>query len=478
MDANLQVAGIAARVQEIEAARRVVDAAGAELRDAEWRLAQRTLTAPAGGRIEEIIRYAGETAGPAAPVLTLLPPDNRKLKLFIPQAQLSQVRVGDTLALGCDGCAAGLQARIDFIASAPEFTPPVLGGKPAEARGAGRGRVARRGAPARARADRRYRARWRARSMNVIDVSGLTKRFGDRTVVDNISLRVREREIVGFLGPNGSGKTTIIRMLCGVLVADLRRRVASRLRRGRRRRAFRRHIGYMTQKFTLYEDLTIRENLEFVARMYGLARDGRSGDPNVAWHRPRRPPRPARRYALRRLEAAARARGLRLIHEPQLLLLDEPTAGIDPLARRDLWDSIPSSPSRGVTLFVTTHYMDEAERCTDIGYIMDGEILADGTIAEVARQDAPGCTPSTAQGPAVAATAPAARAPSPACNRSPPFGDDAARDRHRPRGTAGRRIRAAARRPASRTWAEGETSLEDLFIHLAARRRRGGADAR
>ena len=126
MDANLQVAGIAARVQEIEAARRVVDAAGAELRDAEWRLAQRTLIAPSDGRVEEIIRYAGETAGPAAPVLTLLPPDNRKLRLFVPQALLSRVQVGDTLALGCDGCVPGLQARVDFIASAPEFTPPVI----------------------------------------------------------------------------------------------------------------------------------------------------------------------------------------------------------------------------------------------------------------------------------------------------------------------------------------------------------------
>jgi len=126
MDANLRVAGIAARVQEIEAARRVVDAATAELRDAEWRLAQRTLTAPSAGRIEEVIRYAGETAGPAAPVLTLLPPERRKLKLFVPQALVSRVRVGDVLALGCDGCAAGLQARVDFVASSPEFTPPVI----------------------------------------------------------------------------------------------------------------------------------------------------------------------------------------------------------------------------------------------------------------------------------------------------------------------------------------------------------------
>jgi HlyD family secretion protein len=126
MDASLQVAGIAARVKEIEAARRVVDAAAAELRDAEWRLEQRTLKAPSSGRVEEIIRYPGETAGPAAPVLMLLPPDNRKLKLFVPQPMLSRVHVGDTLALGCDGCAPGLQAKVNFIASGPEFTPPVI----------------------------------------------------------------------------------------------------------------------------------------------------------------------------------------------------------------------------------------------------------------------------------------------------------------------------------------------------------------
>lgn len=126
IDANLQVAGIAARVKEIEAARRVVDAAAAEVQDAEWRLAQRTLLAPADGRIEEVIRYAGETAGPAAPVLSLLKPDNRKLKLFVPQALQSRMHVGEGLALRCDGCAEGLQARVSFIASSPEFTPPVI----------------------------------------------------------------------------------------------------------------------------------------------------------------------------------------------------------------------------------------------------------------------------------------------------------------------------------------------------------------
>jgi HlyD family secretion protein len=126
IDANLQVAGIAARVKEIEAARRVVDAAVAEVEDAEWRLAQRTLSAPADGRIEQLIRYAGETAGPGAPVLSLLRPDNRKLKLFVPQALQSSIRVGAPLALACDGCPEGLQARVSFIASSPEFTPPVI----------------------------------------------------------------------------------------------------------------------------------------------------------------------------------------------------------------------------------------------------------------------------------------------------------------------------------------------------------------
>ena len=126
MEANLQVAGIAARVQEIEAARRVVDGAAAAEQEAAWRLAQRTLKAPADGRVEEIIRYAGETAGPAAPVLTLLPPGNRTLRIFVPQALASGVRIGQMLPLQCDGCASGLEARVSFIASGPEFTPPVI----------------------------------------------------------------------------------------------------------------------------------------------------------------------------------------------------------------------------------------------------------------------------------------------------------------------------------------------------------------
>ncbi len=126
IDANLQVAGIAARVQEIEAARRVVEAAAAVVADAQWRLEQRTLRAPAAGRVEDIIRYAGEMAGPSAPVLSLLTPRNRKLKLFVPQSMLSRLRIGDMLGLSCDGCAAALQAKVSFIASGPEFTPPVI----------------------------------------------------------------------------------------------------------------------------------------------------------------------------------------------------------------------------------------------------------------------------------------------------------------------------------------------------------------
>ena len=126
MEANLQVAGIAARVQEIEAARQVVDGAMAAVHDAEWRLAQRTLKAPSDGRVEEIIRYPGETTGPAAPVISLLPPGNRHLKFFVPQALTSRVRPGQVLPLQCDGCASGLQARVSFVASGPEFTPPVI----------------------------------------------------------------------------------------------------------------------------------------------------------------------------------------------------------------------------------------------------------------------------------------------------------------------------------------------------------------
>jgi ABC-2 type transport system ATP-binding protein len=216
----------------------------------------------------------------------------------------------------------------------------------------------------------------------VIDVEGLTKRFGTKTVVDHFSMRVRRGQIYGFLGPNGSGKTTTIRMLCGLLTPDEGRGTCLGHDIVRDSALIKREVGYMTQKFSLYEDLSIEENLDFVARMYEVSdRKRRVAD------------------ALRRLGLESRKAQLAgtlsggwkqrlalaacLLHDPKLLLLDEPTAGVDPGARRDFWDHIHELAHEGITVLVSTHYMDEAERCHALAYIAYGKLLAHGTTREV-----------------------------------------------------------------------------------------------
>lgn len=216
----------------------------------------------------------------------------------------------------------------------------------------------------------------------VIDVRGLTKRFGTRTVVDNFDIAVPKGTIYGFLGPNGSGKTTTIRMLCGLLTPDAGEGTCLGRDVRREPAAIKAEIGYMTQKFSLYEDLSIRENLDFVARMYKV------------------PDRRARvEAALTDLGLADRAKQLAgtlsggwkqrlalaacLIHSPQLLLLDEPTAGVDPKARREFWDEIRRLAGEGVTVLVSTHYMDEAVQCDFITYIAYGRKLIDGPAADI-----------------------------------------------------------------------------------------------
>jgi ABC-2 type transport system ATP-binding protein len=216
----------------------------------------------------------------------------------------------------------------------------------------------------------------------VIDVRHLTKRFGDKTVVDDFDIRVPRGAIYGFLGPNGSGKTTTIRMLCGLLTPDEGegqclgfdvRREAIRIKE---------RVGYMTQKFSYYEDLSIRENLDFVARMYGmpdrravveqaiegLGLGGRAaqlaGSLSGGWKQ--------------RLALAAC-----MLHQPELLLLDEPTAGVDPGARRDFWEELHALAARGISVLVSTHYMDEAERCHKLAYIAYGRLMAQGTAEEI-----------------------------------------------------------------------------------------------
>jgi ABC-2 type transport system ATP-binding protein len=216
----------------------------------------------------------------------------------------------------------------------------------------------------------------------VIDVHGLTKKFDGRAVVRNLSMQVKRGTIYGFLGPNGSGKTTTIRMLCGLLTPDAGTGTCLGYDIRTETDKIKRHVGYMTQRFSLYQDLSVRENLEFIGRVYGI-------DQPVA----------AARGAIERLGLTGReeqlaaelsggwkqrlALGACTLPSPQLLLLDEPTAGVDPKARREFWNEIHALAADGLTVLVSTHYMDEAERCHEIAYIAFGELLARGTVDEV-----------------------------------------------------------------------------------------------
>jgi ABC-2 type transport system ATP-binding protein len=215
-----------------------------------------------------------------------------------------------------------------------------------------------------------------------IDVQQLNKHFGEKHVVRDVSLRVRRGEIFGFLGPNGSGKTTTIRMMCGLLKPDSGRGTCLGYDILRESAEIKRNVGYMTQRFSFWEDLTIRENLDFVARMYNI---------------PSR--KQAVQTALQDLHLTDRAGQLAgelsggwkqrmalaacMLHQPRLLLLDEPTAGVDPRARRDFWDEIQTLAANGISVLVSTHYMDEAVRCHKLAYIAFGSLLTQGSAAEV-----------------------------------------------------------------------------------------------
>ena len=216
-----------------------------------------------------------------------------------------------------------------------------------------------------------------------VEVEGLTKSFDGKVVVRNLSMRVRRGQIYGFLGPNGSGKTTTLRMMCGLLTPDGGRGTALGYDILTERDKIKRHVGYMTQRFSLYQDLSIQENLEFVARVYGLADPDAGGarPPSRAWVS-----RAARRQLAGTLSGGWKQRlalGACILPKPELLLLDEPTAGVDPKARREFWGEIHKLAAEGMTVLVSTHYMDEAERCHEIAYIAYGELLAQGTIDEV-----------------------------------------------------------------------------------------------
>jgi len=294
-----------------------------------------------------------------------------------------------------------------------------------------------------------------------IDVAGVTKKFGGKTVVDAIDLQVRRGEIYGFLGPNGSGKTTFIRMLCGLLTPDAGRGTCLGFDVRTRQAEIKRHVGYMTQRFSFYEDLSIQENLDFIARVYDV---------------PDRPAAVGRSVARLGLEGRSRqlagqlsggwkqrlALAACLLHGPQLLLLDEPTAGVDPRARRDFWDEIHRLAAGGLTVLITTHYMDEAERCHRLAYLSYGRLLAHGTVAEVVA--AGGLTTWAVSGPQLGGLAACLRA-APGVEQVVAFGNIlhvSSRDAARLDAAI-----AAARDPRHE-WTRIRSGLEDVFISLTS----------
>jgi len=292
-----------------------------------------------------------------------------------------------------------------------------------------------------------------------IDVAGITKRFGEKTVVNAVDLQVRRGEIYGFLGPNGSGKTTFIRMLCGLLTPDAGSGRCLGYDVRTEQAEIKRHVGYMTQRFSYYDDLSIRENLDFIARVYNVParaeavaqslerlgltnrRDQLAGELSGGWKQ--------------RLALAAC-----LIHSPQLLLLDEPTAGVDPKARRDFWDEIHRLAGEGLTVLITTHYMDEAERCHRLAYLAYGNLLTRGTVGEVIA--AAQLSTWTVSGPNLRTIADALRGRD-GVEQVVAFGNTlhvSGRD------AAQLDAAIAAVRDAAHTWTRSNASLEDVFIGL------------
>jgi ABC-2 type transport system ATP-binding protein len=296
--------------------------------------------------------------------------------------------------------------------------------------------------------------------MSVASVHGLVKRFGSKVAVDGVSLTLERGEIMGFLGPNGSGKTTTIRMICGLLTPDAGSGTVLGHDVLTESRAIKREVGYMTQRFTYYEDLTISENLAFVAKLYdlkparefvantldelGLAdrRDQLAGTLSGGWKQ--------------RLALAAS-----LMHRPKLLLLDEPTAGVDPRARREFWDELHRRAAQGLTVLVSTHYMDEAERCHRLTYISNGRLLMTGTAEEIISRS--GLHVYVIEGPGVATLTQSLEA-SPGVDQVASFGATlhvAGRDERALRSSIetiarGRNLRVTG----------GEITLEDVLIDL------------
>ena len=381
-------AGTQRTLDDAEAALRTAEA---RLASAQTRLARRKMASPVTGTIQQIYYRPGELVPAGRPVVALLPPGNIKIRFFVPEATLPQIahrraghhplrRLQERHPRTRD-----LHLALFRIHPARDLQP----GRTRQARVPDRGPHRHAGRPARRPAGRRA-ACGEPQTVNapadiVIDVHGLTKSFDGRAVVRNLSMQVKRGTIYGFLGPNGSGKTTTIRMLCGLLTPDGGNGTCLGYDIRTETEKIKHQVGYMTQRFSLYQDLSVRENLEFVARIYGLP-DPRAAARDMIDHLGLNGREDQIAGSLSGGWKQRLALGACTLPDPQLLLLDEPTAGVDPKARREFWNEIHALAARGLTALVSTHYMDEAERCHEIAYIAYGELLAHGTVDEVIRQ--------------------------------------------------------------------------------------------
>jgi ABC-type multidrug transport system ATPase subunit len=328
----------------------------------------------------------------------------------------------------------------------------------------------------------------------------LTRKFGDRVALDRVNVRIREGEIFGLLGPNGSGKTTMIRMLCGVLAPTGGRATVGGFDVGREPEMVKRAIGYVSQKFSLYPDLSVKENLDFYGDAYRVP-------PAAAAERKRELLTLCGLDGREEQASGILSGGLKqrlalacaLIHRPRILFLDEPTAGVDPVARRFLWDLLFKLAQQGTTLFVTTHYMDEAERCTQVSYVYYGRLLVSGDPKEMKREEIASTHRRVEIHLSAVDAGVGGAARRAACGRrrrlrASPTRVPAGRPRCRPRPIPPGATRSppcgrvmellpasASSRPASRCWESAPVppTLEDIFVSLTRRMdQRGGLSVR